>query len=201
MAKVKKPRLQLTTPIGRFAWPWLNKPSTNFQSSVFKVDLVFEPDNQEYLKLVDRVEQFAEECRRVLGYTADTPLHLPFRDHVDQDKKPTGEMVFTCKLPETSKVGDGPPVKNRVMVVGPDGAPLSPVPLIGAGTTGRVAVNVSSWYGKPNGFEEETLFISFYIKAVQIQTLVEFGQDTPESLGLGSLEVDDISEDQPQPKF
>jgi len=90
----------ITTPKGIAAYPWLSKPDTKFsEEGDYKVNLILGKD--EAAPIIEQINGiFAEnvkaEIKKNKGKDVKTS-NPPYMDEVDDDGKPTGNIIFKFK--------------------------------------------------------------------------------------------------------
>ena len=176
----QKPKPQLTSPAGRAFFPSLKTPDTKFDKSgggKYNVKLVFDPaDCEAFVKEIDRLydENYKQQCEEA-GEKKLKKAGKPYRDHLDKDKNPTGEIEFTFAMKAKGTNRDGETFERRPKIFGPDGSliPTDQIPNIGTGSTLKVNHFIDGWHTQMVGAG-----VSLRLRAVQIIELVEWTDES-----------------------
>lgn len=197
--KTKNPTQKFLTPVGTFAYPWIDKPSTNFDpDGVYQADVVLPPGGA-LDKFRAELEEFGARAAVELGHEgeADIPIKPHKAKDPDGNKVETGDFAIRTKLKAVTRRPDAPPIERRPKVVDAKTKPIVPVPKIGGGTKGRIAGQARASVVKGQ------LYVTLYMDVVQIVELVQFGDRDPAEFGMGEIEgysveaVDETSSDGP----
>jgi hypothetical protein len=209
---VKKKRITMTTPPGRFSYPKLDKadygtkdyPKPAGEYSVQFILNAKDPATKAFLAKLDPYYQEAlskgraefdklkVEQRKKLKSLTENPLFTELYD--SETEKPTGEIKFKFSTPASYKDRDTEAVQK-----------VNPPPMFSA--SGKPVKGVTPWGGTLGKvsfvFDEDGYFIpgtgsaglKLRLAGTQILELVEGGQRDAKSLGFGSEDgYDDISE-------
>ena len=116
---------------------------------------------------------------------------LPFTDELDEDGKPTGNVILKTKLKSRVVKKDGTFFDQRPKVFDAKGVLISKVPQIGPGSTVRLSVSFNL-YNTAIGAG-----LSLRLEAVQLLDLIEKGSRDAKGYGFGEedgFEADDSDE-------
>lgn len=198
----KRPRENVTTPIGRSLFASLTAPDMRWDKVDGKhtVGLVVDPNDQNVIAFREKLEAFGERCRHLipddhLERTKEPiPLQLPFRDDVDRDKNPTGDVVIRVQGKAQYRTSDGKVVPRRVIFVDAKKQKVPNPPEPGNGSLLRMGCTMVANYvaRKPEdikkyGGPEGELWVSLYPEVCQIIELVA-GSATPEAFDLDDVD-------------
>lgn len=185
----------LRTPLGTAVYPWLKagKPDTRFDADgVYKVNLNME-DGEDLQELVDVLEEARDEYVAELQRLNPKKKKVKIQDlPIDEEEDGTKTLKFKMKARVKTKKGDftqSPAIFDSkgkpmlVTVVDEMGNKTSEVVDIRGGSKLRVAF-------EPIVYENPMLGVgvSLRLKAVQVQELVSFGEQTATSFGFGEIE-------------
>lgn len=196
--KVKKD--SFTSPKGIAKYPKIIKPDTKFKADgEYSVKLII---NGEYCQeLCDKLTAIrdarfpdCEKREREAALKAKKPFKplkqadLPWKECVDDEGNPTGELEFNFKMPARITKKDGTILELRPAIFDAKGIPIIGQAReelrIGGGSTLRVSFDVRDYYTPLVGFG-----IKLSLKAVQILKLVEWtGGGTADSHGFEAEE-------------
>ena len=173
MAKTKRQRLSIITPIGIAAWPSLDRPDTrNDPDGVYNVDIVLPPNDPGLVKLHEDLKDFGERARVDTGAPADAPMKISIANHKNKEGKETGNKIIRCKQKAAYRDKNNPqlpPVVKSIGIVDSNKDPIIPVPRIGSGSKLRVIGYASANYVQ--GIQ----YVSVKIHGVQLIEFVEIG--------------------------
>ncbi|MEL6509023.1 MAG: hypothetical protein AAFQ32_04475 [Pseudomonadota bacterium] len=202
----KSDKITGTSPRGAFKYTHLNKPDTRYKEtgefSVQQViDLSTKAGKDFKAKLDDLHEQLEEKCTDAFDNAKaaqkskwskkgiDEPTaNLPYTEEYDADDVPTGNIIVKFKTNASfTDRKTGETVKKKVKFSDPKGnvIPTNKVPLVYAGSVGRIAYSVGFSF-IPKDAEG---FVSFYLNEVNLLEVVSGGG------GSGSAFADDADED------
>jgi hypothetical protein len=152
--------IQVTTPTGVALYPWLTKPDTKYnEDGEYKVNLVLsKEDAKPLLKVIGEVfeDNLKSEIKKQKKKDIKT-ANPPYSEQLDDDGKPTGNLIFKFK----SKAAYKPAIfdaKNN---------PLIDPPIWGGS---EIKVNAGLY---PYASPLHGAGVSLKIRAVQVIALVE----------------------------
>ena len=181
--KRKKP-LKLTTPVGIAEWPRLNTPDTKYNSDgVYSVLLRLPKDDcTETIEAIRSVvSDYVDMLKKEEGKKEIATAPLPFKDVMDGDNVPTGEIEIKFKLNALGKNGNET-WEQRPMLFDSHKRPISEN--IGGGSKIKVGAEVVPYFTTMHGAG-----VTLRLKAVQVIELVEYSNSgSPESWGFGKEE-------------
>lgn len=163
MAKEK--RQWLISPVGEAKWAHVHKPKPPFKDrqdkgAQYQIDVVFDPKDPAWAEWLDGVRQrfsaLPEQTDKRTGNKL--PKQSPIKNELDQADQPTGRKYFTARTGEQYPPG----VFDRF------GRPIPPSVLVGNGSKVRISYVENTYDGFGGG-------INFYLNAVQVMDLVEYG--------------------------
>lgn len=178
-----------TTPVGTAVYPWLNTPDTKFKAAgEYKTNLVLSAEDAAALKeLVDREVNAKLEATKVqlnedLKSATDgkkkaaikkalTELKpsYPYKDAVDDEGEPTGDIEFTFKTGATVKDAKTGEIKSRTVPLY-DAKKNEMSDSVYGGSRIKVAYELFPFYTSIAGAG-----VSLRIRAVQVIDLVTGG--------------------------
>lgn len=182
----------LKSPKGKALWAKVVMPDTKFDpDGVYEINLVVDEDDPEIKEwcadleamVEERVQQELEENdSRFKKMPEGRPLTaLPMKEVEDQDGNETGELQFKFKLKAVGKNRKGETYTRRPLVVDAKGNPIVKLDShgdvlnsdfkIGNGSVVRVHYSPVPYYMAST----RTVGVSLQLKAVQVISLVEYG--------------------------
>ena len=187
----KRTKLNVTTPVGVFAFPYIDRPCTKFAGKdnpdgEFKVDVVIDPDDPGLAPLEKKLQELASIRKKEIGLDESTKVALPIKPHMDSNKSETGKLVIRCRTNACLRFDGEPPIRRKVTVLDSGANVVAPAPAIGPGTEGRVLAIATANYFEP----DDTLFVKLAPDAVQIAKLIERGQFSKERYAVGWIDGD-----------
>jgi len=173
-----KTQARFTSPRGFAVWPHLNTPDRKFigegDPGVFKTDLRVK--KEEVQALLNELEGARDQWMEQEGYTQRAPL--PWKDEMDDQGQPTGNVLMRFKQKETIRSGSDI-IPMRIRLVGADKKPCEAN--IVSGSEIRIAFNARGW-NATSGYG-----ITLHPSAVQVLNLIE----APETSDLGDFDVEE----------
>lgn len=171
MENKPKKKESLRTPLGEAKWAHVHTPKAPFEgkgSPKFQIDLVFSPDNPEWKAWAMRVQNAMRELPEQIDKNTGETLRKksPIKRELDPDNNHTGRFYATFKTGEQFPPG----------VFDKYGNVLPATTLVGNGSKVRVAYNENVYDAFGGG-------INFYLSAVQVVDLVEYGGRSAEAYG------------------
>jgi len=172
-ATKRSTQIRVKTPLGVFAWPFLDRPSKKFAGKDnpegdYKVDVVVEPGDIKALKR--QLEELVEVRLKEEGLDPSTKVHYPFVDHLDENKQPTGKTAIRCKQAAAYYPEGEPPVPHKIAFMDARGQ-RTERQKVGAGTRGVVFCRATANYV----MKDDTVYVRLRPEGVQVVDLVEFG--------------------------
>lgn len=176
----KQKRERITTPVGVFVYPKLNKPDTKFNADgVYSVKVRYTAG--EAAPLLAQLQSLAdaayvESCKsekKAKLKRADLPIAV----EVDKDGNETGNYLLNAKLKAKFTARDGSVIEMRPIVY--DAHRNICTKEVWGGSTGKLSLEVVPYFTATVGAG-----ISLRLKAVQVISLVAAGQGgSAESFG------------------
>ncbi len=181
--KPKKKEL-LHTPIGEAKWVHVHKAKEPFEgrgARKYQIDVVFDPEDPQWKDWAARIMGIVRALPEQIDKKTDRVLEkqIPIKKEFDQDDHHTGRFFVTFKTGEDFKPG----VFDRY------GKPIPETMLVGNGSKVRVAYTENT-YGAFGGG------MNFYLSAVQVVDLVEYGNRSAEAYG---FPVEPYTEEEARP--
>lgn len=160
---------RLVTPIGEAKWAHVHTPKAPFEGKgtpKYQIDVVFKQEDPEWSKWAKGVmERFKALPDQIEKSTGDKmQKKSPIKRELDENDQPTGRFYVTFKTTDKFKPG----------VFDTYGKPVEK--LVGNGSLVRVNYCENVFDGFGGG-------INFYLNAVQVVALVEYGNQTAEAYG------------------
>jgi hypothetical protein len=171
MAKVKA----FVTPLGSAKWASIVTPNTKWdEAGKYEITVEFKPEQvvecRAYLDTV--LKDFIAEKKPILNKAKQNTVTVvsPFKDVLDVDGNPTGEVSLKGKAYTTSREGE--PLK--VAIADSKGRIMPNFnKLVGNGSKVKVALYPKAYYMGSNN----TFGLSLTINSVQIVELIEYTRD------------------------
>lgn len=166
---------KIVTPIGVAQYPWLSSPDTKFSEiGDYKTNLILsKKDAQDIVKLIDNAREEslklgAEKSNGKKVKQADPPYY----DEVDDDGKPTGNVIFKfkCKAKVTTKSGES--FENKPTLFDAKGKPMLNVNVWG-GSEIKVSAELIPYFTSMVGAG-----VSMRLRAAQVIKLIEGGSNS-----------------------
>jgi len=119
----------------------------------------------------------------------------PLRPEIDDDGEETGTVILKAKRKASGVYKSGPKTGQRweakVNIFNNKGVQLKNPPKIGGGSEVKMSIELKPYYVAGTG----DVGCSFNLEAVQLLTLVQFGQRDAAGYGFGAEEGDDLDDD------
>jgi len=172
---MKNKYTKIVTPIGIAQYPWLSSPDTKFSEvGDYKTNLILsKKDAQDVISMIDTAREEsvkigAEKSNGKKVKQADPPYY----DEVDDDGKPTGNVVlkFKCKAKVTTKSGES--FENKPTLFDAKGKPMTNVNVWG-GSELKVSAELIPYFTSMVGAG-----VSMRLRAAQIINLIEGGSNS-----------------------
>lgn len=181
----------ITTPKGRFKFPFLTSPDTKFdKDGKFRVDLILDEDAAPALiKLLGKLHKEAiangvaereakiAKCETAAARKKVVPLiEQDFFTNEESDGEPTGNVIFKfgtkAKLTVTDKNGEEKQVQRVIPLYDAKGHRITGTDVqVWAGTVGKISFFALPYYIPATGF----CGLSFRLAAAQVIELVNSG--------------------------
>ena len=162
-------RKTITTPVGVAIWPKLNEPDTRWKAEgEFTCTVrLSKADAAPVLKEIGDFHDKAYSwfCQNQ-GKNKLKKANNPYTEVENDSGEKTGEVDFKFKLKHRVETRRGDTFTQTVALFDSDGTPMQD--LIGGGSKLRVRGEMNPWFTASLGFG-----ISLWVKAVQVQELVE----------------------------
>lgn len=194
----KRPKLErMVTPPGIAVWPKLTKPDTQFKKEgEYRVQLRMprgRADVDAFLEeLQKKFDAHAAVCgnNKELSPKARKPADPPWKDVLDEDEKPTGEVDVNFKMTAQILGKDGREGwTQRPGLFDAHRNPIDPENVkVGGGSTIRVSFEVM-----PFAVALVGCGLSLRMRAVQILNLVEYAPMSAKAMGFEEEEGFDVS--------
>ena len=181
---MKTERIAFTSPKGVAVFPKLNVPDTKFDADgVYTVKL--RVSGAEAEAMIEKIEAASADGMakaktalleskqpkdKVLANKLRPCEDKPYREAVDADGEPTGDIEFNFKMKAQYTTKDGTVKKNKPAFFDAKGKPLAKAPEIWGGSTLRVQGTMNPW-NNPKG----ECGVSLRMSAVQIISLRQGG--------------------------
>lgn len=214
----KKPSYpQVTTPKGVAIWPRLNAPDTKYKAEGrYTAKIAIDGDDpalealkeQVYALRDEKLEEVKAEITEKLtkqgkkGLIAKTIAALeladPFTAEEDGETgEETGRVLINAGMNASGVYKSGPKTgkqwKRKPDIFTATGTKLENPPAIGSGSVLKLAVELFPYYAA----SDKSVGVSFRLNAVQLLTLVSFGERDASAYGFGEEEGDDIADGNP----
>ena len=172
---MKNKYTKIVTPIGIAQYPWLSSPDTKFSEvGDYKTNLILsKKDAQDVISMIDTAREEsvkigAEKSNGKKVKQADPPYY----DEVDDDGKPTGNVIlqFKCKAKVTTKNGES--FENKPTLFDAKGKPMLNVNVWG-GSELKVSAELIPYFTSMVGAG-----VSMRLRAAQIIKLIEGGSNS-----------------------
>ena len=172
---MKNKYTKIVTPVGIAQYPWLSSPDTKFSEvGDYKTNLILsKKDAQDVIKMIDTAREEsvkigAEKSNGKKVKQADPPYY----DEVDDDGKPTGNVIlkFKCKAKVTTKSGES--FENKPTLFDAKGKPMLNVNVWG-GSELKVSAELIPYFTSMVGAG-----VSMRLRAAQIIKLIEGGSNS-----------------------
>lgn len=162
-------KARLVTPIGEAKWAHVQQPKAGFDNKgtpKYMIDVVFNKDSPEWAAWAKGVmERFKALPEQIDKKTREKiQKKSPIKHELDENDQPTGRFYVTFKTNDKFKPG----------VFDSFGKPIEK--LVGNGSLVRVNYCENIFDGFGGG-------INFYLNAVQVVALVEYGAPNAEAFG------------------
>jgi hypothetical protein len=119
----------------------------------------------------------------------------PMAPEIDDEGDETGNCMLKAKMKASGTYKSGPKTGQRwertPNIFNAKGKQLASPPKIGGGSEVKMSIELSPYYAASDG----KVGVSFRLEAVQLITLVQFGQRDAAGYGFGSEDGDDIDDD------
>lgn len=167
------------TPIGEAKWAHVHTPKAPFEGKgtpKYQIDVIFAQDNAEWSKwakdVMDRFKALPDQIDKTTGEKIQKKS--PIKRELDENDQPTGRFYVTFRTNDKFKPG----------VFDTFGKPIDK--LVGNGSMVRVNYCENVFDGFGGG-------INFYLNAVQVVALIEYGNASAEAYGF-PVEVAPVEE-------
>jgi hypothetical protein len=167
--------MNVVSPKGQAVWCKVTEPDRKFDpEGTLSTDLVLDPNAPDVKAFIERLEALQdkafEETKESMGAKAAQVKKRNFyADEYDQDGSPTGKIVFKFKLKNVDARREKGQ-QHEIQVVDANKQAVKPVPLVGNGSTIRVASYVYPYYMAST----KELGLSMLWSKMQIIDLVEY---------------------------
>jgi hypothetical protein len=193
MADKRPKRIILRTPAGIAKYPKLFTPDTKFKKEgEYSVKLILQGEDAATLTgsidrgLADSLTEAKLDAKN--KGKKIKPADAPYKAVVDDEGNETGETQFTFKMNAAGTRKDGTAWTRRPMVFDAKGAVVKDAK-VGGGSKIKVAYEMSKFYTPLVGAG-----VSLRLEAVQIITLVEYGNRDAKGYGFEAEEGYEASE-------
>lgn len=172
---MKNKYTKIVTPKGFAQYPWLSSPDTKFSEiGEYKTNLILnKKDAQDIVKSIEGVR---EESMKLAAEKSNgkkvKQADAPYFDEVDEEGKPTGNVIFKfkCKAKVTTKSGDT--FENKPTLFDAKGKPMLNVNVWG-GSEIKVSAELIPYFTSMVGAG-----VSMRLRAAQIINLIEGGSNS-----------------------
>lgn len=208
MAQKKYPTIN--TPIGTALWASLNEPDTKYKAEgKYQIKLVFDADvdlsslRKKVEALIDArydeevasiTEKLTEQGKKGLIKKTVAAIEKvsPFHDELDGDTgEETGRVIINSSMTASGiSKKTGKPWKRKPDIFSAGGTKLANPPMIGSGSTMKANCELFPYYAA----NDKTVGVSFRLNAVQLITLVAFGERDAAGYGFGEEDGDEIED-------
>jgi hypothetical protein len=172
---MKNKYTKIVTPIGVAQYPWLTQADTKFSEvGEYKTNLIVnKKDAQEVIKIIDTARE--ESTKNAVEQSKGKKVKVadaPYYDEVDDDGKPTGNVIFKfkCKAKVTTKSGES--FENKPTLFDAKGKPMLNVNVWG-GSEIKVSAELIPYFTSMVGAG-----VSMRLRAAQIIKLIEGGSNS-----------------------
>ncbi|EQB10395.1 hypothetical protein [Novosphingobium lindaniclasticum] len=119
----------------------------------------------------------------------------PLAPEIDDEGDETGTCMLKCKMKASGVYKTGPKTGQRwerkPNIFNAKGKQLASPPKIGGGSDVKMSIELSPYYAANDG----KVGVTFRMEAIQLITLVQFGQRDAAGYGFGAEDGDDIGDD------
>lgn len=167
--------MNVVSPKGKAVWCKVTEPDRKFDpEGTLSTDLVLDPNTPDVKAFIERLEALQDkafdETQESLGAKGKQVVKRGFySDEYDQDGNATGNIVFKFKLKNVDARREKGQ-QHEIQVVDSNKQRVSPVPLVGNGSTIRVASYVYPYYMAST----KQVGLSMLWSKMQIIDLVEY---------------------------
>ena len=178
----------ITTPVGVFKFPILQKPSDKFTPGKPKYEckITFAPDEcKDFVKQLEGL--WNENLKFQAALAGGKKLKVstkPWRDEKDKDGNPTGRTEVSAKTNAQYQDKSGATINKRIKLFEADGKPFERADWISSGTKGRLQFMACGYNSPALGAG-----LTFRLNAAQIIDLVAGGGGTAETYGFSVAET------------
>ena len=172
---MKNKYTKIVTPIGIAQYPWLSSPDTKFSEvGDYKTNLILSKKGaQDVISMIDtaREESVKLGAEKSNGKKVEQ-AYPPYYDEVDDDGKPTGNVILKlkCKAKVTTKSGES--FENKPTLFDAKGKPMLNVNVWG-GSELKVSAELIQYFTSMVGAG-----VSMRLRAAQIIKLIEGGSNS-----------------------
>ena len=186
---------QVVTDTGIARYPWLNYPDDQYSKpGDYKLGLIL--TKEQAAPLIKKIQDTISKAKELANGKKTKAAALPYREELDDQDQPTGNLVFNFKQKSKINLKDGTQADMKPMVVDAKGRRLTNEQIWG-GTKCKVSALLIPYFMAGNGYG-----CSLRLKAVQIIDLVS-GKDGDmgkhgfkEEKGYESPDTDSATEDE-----
>lgn len=178
--KIQQLREKIVSPIGASHFTSIHEAKPNKldpnNKMEFHAAIVLSPEEAEQFK--ENCESFYERGMLHLkeqGAKIRKVNPVDFKEELDKEGEPTGNVIIRAKLNATWKNREGEEVTNLVAALDRYGKPFDEVPAIGNGSKIRIGIELSTYLHPATGFG-----ISYRLGVVKVLDLVPYGDNTGE---------------------
>lgn len=166
---------KIVTPKGVAQYPWLSSPDTKFSEiGEYKTNLIVgKKEASDIIKMIDTAR---EESMKLAAEKSNgkkiKQADAPYFDEVDDDGKPTGNVIFKfkCKAKVTTKSGES--FENKPTLFDAKGKPMLNINVWG-GSEIKVSAELIPYFTSMVGAG-----VSMRLRAAQIIKLIEGGSNS-----------------------
>lgn len=202
MAEKKKDRPNITSPKGVIKFANLSTPNTRFKKDgEYDVQLLFEPTNPEYAKLVAFLQEEHDKGYAEAMLPANNPKKKKYvqqgianmaKEDVNKDNEPTGKMIVKFKhaaggVTQAGKVWTWRPA---LFMARPFGAVVPGGTVIYGGSVVDVSYQINH-----NAMETGAFYTSLSLQAVRVYILKDSFTRDASTYGFGAVADDEDGQD------
>lgn len=215
---------KFTTPRAPAIWPRLNEADTKFDAAgVYECKVELPLDNETVQKIkakameiaqakYDEVreanpdllteEEFAAKAAELtaagkgalIKKLKSITLVEPLQEEIDDEAEGTGTIMLKAKMKASGTYKSGPKTgqkwTRRPDIFNAQGKQLKTPPKIGGGSEVKMSIELNPYFAANEG----AVGVSFRLEAVQLLTLVQFGERDASAHGFGAEDGDDIDD-------
>lgn len=181
----KKKKVSISTPVGRFIYPYLIIPDAFKGEEKFKANLRLTAEDA--ASIVAKLETMLVNQKMKDTVMNDGESYDYAKEHLPFDVEDNGDITLKATLKKVGNKGKPTEFEQRPDVFDGRGKPMTdPAVKIYSGSTGRISVEAYTWSMDQEG--GRGVGVSLRLKAAQVLSLAERAEADADSYGFESDE-------------